>query len=307
MRQKQLGNTGLMVSALSYGGMALPGDLGEGEAARLLEQALALGINCIDTAPCYPGSEALIGRIAHRRGEFLLASKCGCHTDEAGNGAHVFTARTARRNVEESLLRMKTDHLDILQLHGATLAALADEQRILELIGALDAMKQEGKIGHYGVSIPHGLATDPDYPGRISARNMDAMLESYPWACYQVVYGGMTRDCELVIERARAAGRGIVARGSTRLYRADDADCFARSGAAELLEPGEDMRGFFIRFTLSHPGVDTVLIGTANAAHLLDNVRAAERGPLAPDVYAEAKRRFDGVGRTAYRPESARR
>jgi aryl-alcohol dehydrogenase-like predicted oxidoreductase len=62
------------------------------------------------------------------------------------------------------------------------------------------------------------------------------------------------------------------------------------------LEPGESRTQWLLRFTLSHPGIDTTIVGTKNPAHLAANVRAAEVGPLSPDRYAEAKRRLDEAG-----------
>jgi aryl-alcohol dehydrogenase-like predicted oxidoreductase len=63
----------------------------------------------------------------------------------------------------------------------------------------------------------------------------------------------------------------------------------------ELLGEGETRTQWMLRFTLSHPGVDTVIVGTLEPEHLALNVRAAEAGPLPADVYEEAKRRLDRV------------
>ena len=60
----------------------------------------------------------------------------------------------------------------------------------------------------------------------------------------------------------------------------------------ELLAPGETRTQFLLRFTNSHPGMSTNIVGTKNPAHLEENVQAAARGPLAGDVYEEAKRRL---------------
>ena len=84
MEKRKLGNTGLAITALGYGAMELQ-EVDEPQAARLLNVALDGGINYIDTSPDYGLSEDHIGKaIAHRRGEFILASKCGCHVDAEG-------------------------------------------------------------------------------------------------------------------------------------------------------------------------------------------------------------------------------
>jgi len=64
----------------------------------------------------------------------------------------------------------------------------------------------------------------------------------------------------------------------------------------ELRAEGESRTAFMLRFTLSHPQVHTIIVGTLNPDHVKGNVQAAQRGPLPPKVYAEAKRRLDGVG-----------
>jgi len=65
-----------------------------------------------------------------------------------------------------------------------------------------------------------------------------------------------------------------------------------RAGLDELRAEGESRTTWMLRFTLSHPGVDTVIVGTMDPAHLADNLRAVQAGPLPGDVYQEAKRRL---------------
>jgi len=71
------------------------------------------------------------------------------------------------------------------------------------------------------------------------------------------------------------------------------------AGLDELRADGESRTAFLLRFTVSHPDMDTTIVGTLRPEHLAENVRAAEVGPLPPDVYAEAKRRLDAVGQRA--------
>ena len=120
-----LGRTGLEVTTLGYGAMEMRGggapgafEVSDEDADRVLNAVLDAGINFIDTSPDYGRSEDLIGAsIAHRRAEYVLASKCGC-VPGAGMGAeHVHTAENIRAGVEQSLRRMRTDHLDLVQFH----------------------------------------------------------------------------------------------------------------------------------------------------------------------------------------------
>jgi predicted aldo/keto reductase-like oxidoreductase len=89
-----------------------------------------------------------------------------------------------------------------------------------------------------------------------------------------------------------------VARGEpgAGLGAADRWDIFAKARLADLIAPGEDRTGFLLRFTISHPGVHTVIVGTKNPDHLAGNVKAIQAGRLPPDVYEEAKRRLTEAG-----------
>ena len=95
--------------------------------------------------------------------------------------------------------------------------------------------------------------------------------------------------------------RGGVAKGQPGEGRGAD-DTWAKwdeAGLESLLEAGESRTAFMLRFTLTHPGLHTTIVGTKNPAHLAENVAAAGRGPLSPDTYDEAKRRLDAAGVTA--------
>src|SRR5215469_10053019 len=154
VERRALGRTGLVVSALGFGAMELRGTQGgpqidDADAGRLLNTVLDEGINFIDTSIDYGRSEELIGEfIAHRRSEYVLASKCGC-VPGAGMGAeHLHTAENIRTGVEHSLRTLKTDHLDLVQFHRSLSREEFDAQ------GALTeamALRDEGKVSFVGV------------------------------------------------------------------------------------------------------------------------------------------------------------
>jgi aryl-alcohol dehydrogenase-like predicted oxidoreductase len=124
--KRELGRTGLKVTTLGYGAMELRGapsarDITEAQAETILNKVLDAGINYIDTSIDYGPSEERIGRyISRRRAEYYLASKCGClvgapPTPRGQRGQHVFTRGNVVAGVEQSLVRMKTDYLDVVQ------------------------------------------------------------------------------------------------------------------------------------------------------------------------------------------------
>ena len=146
--KRELGRTGLQVTTLGYGAMELRGaprarDITEEQAETILNRVLDSGINYIDTSIDYGLSEERIGRyISHRRAEYYLASKCGClvgapPAPRGQRGAHVFTRDNVVAGVEQSLARMKTDYLDVVQFHASP------SRRTLEEHGALDATHEQ--------------------------------------------------------------------------------------------------------------------------------------------------------------------
>src|SRR5467141_5383989 len=102
LERRQLGRTGLSVTTLGFGAMDLGGppaanEISDDEAGRVLNAVLDSGINFIDTAVCYGTSEARIGRaISNRRGEFILATKCGCKTGKTMGTPNIHTDAHSR-------------------------------------------------------------------------------------------------------------------------------------------------------------------------------------------------------------------
>ncbi len=132
LTKRTLGRTDLSVTQLGYGAMEVRGSriwggrpVTEEQADTILNAVLDAVINFIDTANDYGRSEEFIGKfLSHRRGEFVLATKCGCtvvHKDEnTDDTPHVWTRENRFRGLHESLARMKTDYIEIIQLHNPT-------------------------------------------------------------------------------------------------------------------------------------------------------------------------------------------
>ncbi|MFC1401850.1 MULTISPECIES: aldo/keto reductase [Streptacidiphilus] len=300
--KRSLGNTGEDVTILSYGAMELRGaprgpEIADDDAGRLLNAVLDGGINLIDTSPDYGRSEELIGaHIGGRRDEFFLSSKCGCPldlpTDTPPPYRHDFSPGNVRANVERSLRRLRTDRIDLVQVHMSPSEATLREDRTVETLKDLQA---EGKIRFIGMS---GIL--PNLPDHLAMGVFDV---------FQIPYSAVQRDHEALITRAADAGAGTLIRGgAARGAAAEDKKWrsgplsqapgtaqrnWETSGIAELLsEAGMSNMEFVLRFTLSHPGLSTTIVGTANPAHLAGNIAVAEKGPLPDDLYEEAKKRL---------------
>ena len=268
-----LGRTDLRVTKLGFGAMGLRDAEGayldESSVGALLNGVLDAGINYIDTSPDYGLSEERIGRhIASRRDEFFLASKCGCPVDPAPAGSpHLYTRQNVRAGVEQSLRRMRTDQLDLVQFHGnPTRAALAEHDAIAEL----EDMRSEGKVRFVGIS-----GSLPKLPEQIEMGVFDA---------FQIPYSALERQHEELISTAAATGAGTIVRGGVA-RGAPPAAC------DDLLDGMEPME-FMLRFTISHPDMHTTIVGTSNLEHLRANVTAASKGPLPQELYDAAKHRL---------------
>jgi len=296
--RRTLGRTGLEVTTLGFGAMELRGDQGgpqlaDEDAGRLLNTVLDEGINFIDTSIDYGRSEELIGKfIAHRRSEYVLASKCGCVPGAGMGGDHVHTAENIRAGVEHSLRTLRTDHLDLVQFHRSL------SRQEFEAEGALAealALRDEGKVRFVGVS-----AILP---------TLNEQIEMGAFDSFQIPYSALQREHEDVITRASSAGAGIIIRGGVARGTPDDwesrryymlsnetmRDFWDTAGLDELLD-GMSRTAFMLRFTLSHPDLDTTIVGTASIDHLRENLAVAAAGPLPEDVLREAKSRLSAAG-----------
>ncbi len=292
-----LGRTGYQVTVLGYGAMELRGapagpDITEEQAAEALNAVLDAGINLIDTSIDYGLSEERIGRhIAHRRGEYFLASKCGCVPGAGMGGEHIHTAANIRAGVEQSLRRLQTDHLDLVQFHRSLPPADYEAEGALQ---ELEELRREGKVRFIGVS-----GTLPDIEAQVATGRFDV---------FQIPYSVLQREHEGTISRAAAAGAGTLIRGGVarglpsdwegrRYYMLPGStprDRWEQAKLDELLD-GMDRMEFTLRFTLSHPDLHTTIVGTRSPAHIRANVAAAEKGPLPADVVAEVQRRMDAA------------
>ena len=297
LTKKTLGRTGLEVTQLGYGAMEVRGSriwggrpVTEEQADTILNAVLDAGINFIDTSNDYGRSEEFIGKyLGSRRSEYILATKCGCtvvHKDEnTDETPHVWTRENLFRGLHESLERMKTDYIDVMQLHNPSVEQVEAE----DLVPVLQEMKQQGKVRWIGCS-----STLPHISTYIGWNVFDT---------YQIPYSGLERTHEDIITQAATAGAGIIDRGGVARGEAgvglgsqDKWGKFEAAKLDELREEGESRTAFLLRFLISHPHIHTTIVGTLHPSHLQENITIAARGPLSADVYAEAKQRLDAVG-----------
>lgn len=277
-----LGRTGLEVTRLGYGA-AHHRPMTNDEARDVHATVLDSGINFIDTSDDYGNSEELIGEyLSPHRSDLLIATKCGMRPGGVG---HLWTRENILRTLEQSLRRLRTDYVDVMQLHNA---GVEDCERG-GLVEGLQEMRRQGKVRWIGAS-----TTMPHLPTLLGWGVFDA---------FQIPYSGLEREHEDWITKSAEAGVGIIVRGGVArgepgegTGREDRWERFEKAGLDELRDEDESRSALLLRYTLTHAHSDTIIVGTTNPAHVAENVRTILRGPLSPDTYQEIKRRMDAAG-----------
>ena len=299
---RMLGRTGLSVTALGFGALELRGmvagvgrPLSPEEPAAILNAVLDAGINYVDVAVDYGEAEEHIGRhISHRRSEFYLATKCGCPLDNSGFKPeertrfgvplprfHDYSRESIVNACHQSLRRMRTDYLDVVQFHFSPDRAALEEEGAVE---TLQELQRQGKIRHLGCS-----SILPNVFDHIAMGVFDVL---------QVPYSILQPEHAEAIAAAGSAGLGIVIRGGvargqpgagngdTRVW-----DQWENAEMDDLLE-GMSATEFLLRATIANPDAHTTIVGTLNPTHLRENVAAVRRGPLPASVLEEARNRL---------------
>lgn len=309
MNYRRLGRTGIEVSEIGFGAWGIGGEWGgrdDSAALDALYLAYDLGVTFYDTAYVYGDghSESLIGQaFSDRRDRVVIASKVPPKTfrwpvrdDESV--IDVFPADWIVECTEESLRRLRTDYLDVQQLHAWPPAYIDVD----EWYDALERLRDQGKIRAFGVSVhdwdPYGGVdlvgsgkTDTVqviyniFEQRPAERLLPAALERDVGIIVRVPFeeglltGALGPDHEfddgdwraewLSPDRLEEAGR-----------RVDALRAFLRNGPPDSSGYVETLAELALRFSISPPAVSTVIPGMRRPAHVRANVAAAERGPL---------------------------
>jgi len=282
METRTFGSTGLEVSVLGFGGAPIGFlEAEQRQVTALLNTLLDEGVNLLDTAMLYMGSEELIGKaVSHRRDEFVLVTKCVNPMDPS---PAAWSADAVAQAVDQALVRLRTDHLDVMLLHSCGLDTL--EQG--DALGALVRARQAGKIRFAGYS------GDNETLAYAAALPDVAVIETSLNICDQAnLASGLPkakeRELGVIAKRplANAAWKDLSEQqGMYTDYAKPYTDRFAGMGLtpADLGfegAPREIWPEIALRYTLSLPGVHTAIIGTTNAAHAKANLQAAAKGPL---------------------------
>jgi aryl-alcohol dehydrogenase-like predicted oxidoreductase len=273
IEKRRLGNTDMDASVLGFGAAEIGFHGVDAKTAeRILGSALDAGLNVIDTAECYAGSEELIGgAVSSRRDAYYLFSKVG-HPDGFGK-PHDWTAPSIGRSIERSLKRLKTDRLDLIQLHSCELATLEKG----EAIEAIEKAKKRGLVRYVGYSGDGEAARWALESGRF-----DVLQTSVSIADQEAI--------DLLLPLARDKNVGVIAKRpiANAVWRSKKKPeseyhhvYWDRIGKLAYDFLGTDASfSTALRFTLSQPGVHTAIVGTTSPTRWAENARLLEAGPL---------------------------
>ncbi len=289
MEKRAFGKTGMQVSVLGFGGAEIGFEKARQEdVARLLNQALDAGLNVIDTAECYMDSEEKIGKaVSSRRKDFHLFTKCG-HPDSPGVAD--WRPESLLKSIERSLQRLKTDRVDLVQLHTCTL----EDLKRGDVISALQTARDKGYTRFIGYS---GDSKAAKYA--IECGAFDSLQTSLSIADQEAI--------DLTIPLARARGMGVIAkrplgnavwRYSTRPevgYHQPYWDRVQKLKYDFLKDDPAQVSSIALRFTLGIPGVDVAIVGTKNPERWKENAKLLEAGPLPSDKFEAIRKRWKDV------------
>ncbi|MDR9855294.1 aldo/keto reductase [Paenibacillus sp. VCA1] len=283
MKKNRLGSSELFVSEIGLGCMSLGTE--EQPAERLIHEALERGVNFLDTADLYDAgrNEEIVGKaLKGRRSDVILATKVGNRRIPGKEGwswdpskAYIKTA------VKDSLRRLRTDYIDLYQLHGGTL-----DDPIDETIEAFEELKQEGVIRYYGISSirPNVIREYVKRSNIVSVMSQYSILDRRPE--------------EEVLPLLAGHGVSVIARGPVASgVLAETGEGKAGKGyldytPEELLEirkkleayvrPDRSMSQTAIRYSLGHPAVAAAIPGASSLEQLRHNAAAGDSPDLTP-------------------------
>lgn len=292
MTHRTFGKTILSVSPLGFGGAPVAFTKTEADAAAtIVNQLLDAGVNVIDTANNYPGSEAFIGEhLSGRRKDFVLISKTGNTKD--GTSGKLWSAEIVTTGVDRSLRLMKTDHLDVMLLHSCDLETLKKGDAFGALVKARDA----GKVKFIGYSGDNEAAAHACTMPNVS------VVETSINYCDQA-------NIDKVLVPARANNIGIIAKrpvanaawlgpkGRPGFYDNYASEYVKRAAAMNITAEefgftAEQWPELALRFTLSFPEVSTAIVGTTNPDNARRNLQIVEKGPLPRELVEHIRAKF---------------
>jgi len=288
MEKRKFGRTDLEVSVLGFGGAEIGQNVTQQDVKALLDSALDAGLNVIDTAAAYNRSEELIGAaVGKRRKDFYLLTKCGALD---GFTRFDWSKKGVLETIETSLRALKTDYLDIAQLHSCS----AEELRRGDAIEGLQRAREKGYTRYIGYS---GDNEDAGYA--IELEVFDSLQTSVSIADQTPI--------DTNIKFAAEKGLGVIAKrpiaNAVWRHKEKPADSYhheywdrIQKLKFEFLGKSlEEATATALKFTLSVAGVSTMIVGTTKPNRWQENAKYVAEGKLSGEEYEAIRERWQEV------------
>lgn len=278
MEYRKLGKTNLHVSVLGFGASPLGNvfDVAdEPEGVKAVHSAIANGINFFDVSPFYGltlAEERLGKALKDKRKDIILATKCGRY----GLQDFDFSYKRIIASIDESLQRLQTDYVDLLQLHD--IEFVSKQQIVEEAIPAVQRIKEQGKARFIGIT---GLPVR--YLAEMARQvDVDTVLS---WAHYNLLEDEINDE---LVPLAQEKGFGLMNAAPLMQRILSDAPLpeWHRSPLAvkDLQQPllqlcesyGVPLSAVAIRFAVDHPSIATTIVGMSETRHVKQNLQALD-------------------------------
>lgn len=290
MEYRVLGKTGLRVSVLSYGASSLGSvfrEIDEAEGIRTVRTGLDLGINFIDVSPYYglTKAETILGKALKGipRDRYYLATKVGRYGAEEFD----FSASRVTASVDESLTRLNTDYVDLIQCHDVEFGSL--DQVVNETIPALRKLQAQGKVRFVGIT---GLPLKI-FRHVLDRTDIDTILS---YCRYELNDSSLEELIPYLKKRhvgiisASPLGMGLLTERGTPAWHpaSDELKKTCARAAVHCRSQGVDIAQLAMQFALSNPDLATTLVGTANPENPRKNIEWIEK-PIDQKLLAEVR------------------
>ncbi|RMZ53252.1 hypothetical protein APUTEX25_005241 [Auxenochlorella protothecoides] len=278
---RPLGSTGLEISIIGFGASPLGnvfGDVHQDTATEAVRTAFDLGITLFDTSPFYglTKSEDVLGQALRDAGlprdQFVLATKVGRY----GQDTFDFSGPRVTRSVEESLERLHTSYIDLIQVHDMEFGSL--DQIIAETLPALQRLKEKGLVRHIGITgLP--LACFQYVLDRVPCGTVDVVLSYCHYTLCDQSLGRILPYLEskaVGVINASVLGMGLLTPHGPPAWHPAPAELQAAARAAARAADARavDLPKLATMFSVAHPGIATHLIGFSTPDQVRNAVHA---------------------------------
>lgn len=289
MKKNRLGKSSLYVSEVSLGCMSLGTDATK--AVKIIDQAVDLGINFLDTADLYDYglNEEIVGKaIKGKRDKMIIGTKVGNRWTASKDGWSWDPRKSyIKEEVKQSLKRLGSDYIDLYQLHGGTI-----DDPIDETIEAFEELKQEGHIRSYGISSirPNVIR---EY---VKRSNVDSVMMQYnilDRRPEEEILSHLAKNNISVIARGPIAKGLLTNQWQQKLTEKVKNSGYLDYTYKELTEiipkleevSNEKLTSTALRYCLTHPTIATAILGASNVDQVYENIDAFNQSTLSKEQY----------------------